>query len=381
MTYRNPPAPIPHLCGVTSEASLHVLNGTITEFAIPCSYVKPVEGSDTETVTVPIHLVAEGYSAPVIAIGGGPAGLTGNAWIDEVDDSIVRFTIAAQCPDAVAEDVTCDIAILITRTTPLHGDRTDAVVRGPLTIEASPLAGEAPSLPAISPFTTADHVAVDTTGFTGLLTAADDTVQKALATLQIALDPATASELAPGIVTLESLSAALQELLVPVGEIKMIAHANADPGYLLCDGQEASRVEDAALYAKLGGAASPWGQGDGSTTFNVPDFRSRSPIGAGAGVGEGASGTGLPDGAALTARLLGAWGGKEKHALALSEIPSHTHPIATFLNAHQMLQGTGATIGNYFWNATQATATGSAGTGGTHPNVPPFTAVNFMIKR
>ena len=40
-----------------------------------------------------------------------------------------------------------------------------------------------------------------------------------------------------------------------------------------------SRTTYAALYAALGGAASPFGQGDGSTTFNVPNMKGRLPIG------------------------------------------------------------------------------------------------------
>lgn len=47
-------------------------------------------------------------------------------------------------------------------------------------------------------------------------------------------------------------------------------------GWVRCNGQELNRTTDAALYAALGGASSPWGQGDGTTTFNVPDYRGRS---------------------------------------------------------------------------------------------------------
>jgi hypothetical protein len=61
--------------------------------------------------------------------------------------------------------------------------------------------------------------------------------------------------------------------------------ASARVGCLLCDGSAVSRTTYAALYAALGGASSPWGQGDGTTTFNVPDFRGRAIVGAGAGAG------------------------------------------------------------------------------------------------
>ena len=80
------------------------------------------------------------------------------------------------------------------------------------------------------------------------------------------------------------------------GDLKLSAVANPQAGWLLCNGQAVNRVTFAALYAALGGATSPWGQGDGSTTFNVPDLRSRAPIGAGQGAG-------------LTNRPLGTYGG------------------------------------------------------------------------
>ena len=47
-------------------------------------------------------------------------------------------------------------------------------------------------------------------------------------------------------------------------------------GWARCNGQELDRTTDAALYEALGGASSPWGQGDGTTTFNVPDYRGRT---------------------------------------------------------------------------------------------------------
>jgi microcystin-dependent protein len=61
----------------------------------------------------------------------------------------------------------------------------------------------------------------------------------------------------------------------------------------------------------------PYGIGDGSTTFNVPDMRSRVPV----GVALTSPATGL------SARLPGQdWaGGEETHALAAAEGPSHSH--------------------------------------------------------
>ena len=41
-------------------------------------------------------------------------------------------------------------------------------------------------------------------------------------------------------------------------------------GFLLCDGAELSRTDYAALFAKIG---TTFGEGDGETTFNLPDYR------------------------------------------------------------------------------------------------------------
>jgi microcystin-dependent protein len=69
----------------------------------------------------------------------------------------------------------------------------------------------------------------------------------------------------------------------PPGAMLMYGGAAAPAGYLMCDGAAVSRTTYAALFTALGGASSPHGLGDGSTTFNVPDMRVRVPVGAGTG--------------------------------------------------------------------------------------------------
>ena len=50
----------------------------------------------------------------------------------------------------------------------------------------------------------------------------------------------------------------------------------APSGWLLCYGQEVSRVTYAALFAVV---STTFGIGDGATTFNMPDLRGRVPLG------------------------------------------------------------------------------------------------------
>jgi len=67
------------------------------------------------------------------------------------------------------------------------------------------------------------------------------------------------------------LVAAIQaSLSLPVGMVVASAVAAAPTGWLICNGQAISRTTYAALFALLGTA---YGAGDGSTTFNVPDYR------------------------------------------------------------------------------------------------------------
>lgn len=68
----------------------------------------------------------------------------------------------------------------------------------------------------------------------------------------------------------------------PAGQVELSAAAAVPTGWLVCDGSQVSRTLYADLYAALGGGASPWGQGNGTTTFHLPDLRDRIPIGANA---------------------------------------------------------------------------------------------------
>jgi len=136
------------------------------------------------------------------------------------------------------------------------------------------------------------------------------------------------------------------------------AGAVAPGGWLLCDGAAVNRVTYAALFAVIG---TNHGAGDGSTTFNVPDMRGRTAIGAGLGAG-------------LTSRVVGT---KMGHEL----LQSHAHgQTLTAANAGGVY--TWPTIsqapGVYAQVAT-ATNTALAG-GGSGENMQPSTVVTYVIK-
>tara|TARA_B100002019_G_scaffold261864_1_gene248939 strand:+ start:5209 stop:6492 length:1284 start_codon:yes stop_codon:yes gene_type:complete len=66
--------------------------------------------------------------------------------------------------------------------------------------------------------------------------------------------------------------------LLPVGSIIVWPETTAPAGYAIADGTAINRTTFAGLFALIG---TDYGTGDGSTTFNLPDFRDRLPLGKG----------------------------------------------------------------------------------------------------
>jgi microcystin-dependent protein len=58
--------------------------------------------------------------------------------------------------------------------------------------------------------------------------------------------------------------------IVPTGAVLAFAGSSAPSGFLVCNGDAVSRTTYAALFAVIG---ITYGQGNGSTTFNLPDLR------------------------------------------------------------------------------------------------------------
>ena len=71
----------------------------------------------------------------------------------------------------------------------------------------------------------------------------------------------------------------------PIGAILAYGGTTAPTGWLFCQGQQVSRALYSELFAVIG---TTYGSGDGSTTFNLPDFRGRTAIGEGTGTASGA---------------------------------------------------------------------------------------------
>lgn len=113
-----------------------------------------------------------------------------------------------------------------------------------------------------------------------------------------------------------------------VGDLKPTAAkigAGTEPtGWLLCDGRAVSRTTYATLWSRVQESAgsSPYGNGDGTTTFNLPDYRGRVPV------GQDNFGTAAGAASRLTSNnTRGASSGAATHTLSTGEMPAHTHTI------------------------------------------------------
>lgn len=103
---------------------------------------------------------------------------------------------------------------------------------------------------------------------------------------------------------------------VLTGTVVAFAGTSAPPGWLPCDGAPVTRAAYPALFGVLGVAH---GSGDGTTTFNVPDYRGRFLRGV-----DGTAGRD-PDAASRTAATLGGAVGNTVGSVQDEEFKSHIH--------------------------------------------------------
>jgi microcystin-dependent protein len=114
-------------------------------------------------------------------------------------------------------------------------------------------------------------------------------------------------------------------IVIPFGIVTDYAGTSAPSLWLLCYGQAISRTTYSDLFGVVG---TTYGSGDGSTTFNLPDYRGR--VGAGQDDMGGVSAnrlTGLTNG--VDGDTIGAVGGLESFTLATANLPSHSHTAGT----------------------------------------------------
>lgn len=166
-----------------------------------------------------------------------------------------------------------------------------------------------------------------------------------------------------------------------IAEIRMFAGNFAPNSWAFCSGQLLSIAQNTALFSLLG---TTYG-GNGQTTFALPDFRGRTPVGTGQGPG-------------LADVLLGEVSGTPTVTLLTTNMPAHNHTVTGSLTMGSK-NGAGDSIsptGNYpasvagsnLYSTTQdaqmAPLNGSLSAGPTGGNqpisiMPPYLGMNLII--
>lgn len=132
----------------------------------------------------------------------------------------------------------------------------------------------------------------------------------------IATGAVTETKLGALSVTLAKLAAEVTAKLVPPGSVTAYVGTSAPTGWLMCDGSAVSRTTYSALYGII---STTHGTGDGSTTFNLPDYRGRFLRGHDDGAGRD------PDAASRTAMNTGGNTGDAVGTLQGDAFESHDH--------------------------------------------------------
>jgi microcystin-dependent protein len=169
-----------------------------------------------------------------------------------------------------------------------------------------------------------------------------------------------------------------------IGEIRMFAGTFNPKNWAFCQNQILAIASNTALFSILG---TTYG-GNGQTTFALPDFRGRVPVGAGQGPG-------------LSSYVIGQLGGAESYSINNTNFPAHTHPFsgsismpanAAVANADTPANSYPATLagtpmystvnnGSGMANMQMALTAAAAGSASPQPvtNIQPVMGMNYII--
>lgn len=144
----------------------------------------------------------------------------------------------------------------------------------------------------------------------------------------------------------------------PSWSISMYAWASAPTWWLLADGAAVSRTTYSELFSVV---STTYGSWDWSTTFNLPNFKWRVPVGR--------------DVSQTEFDVLGETWGEKAHVLTVQEIPSHNHTTPHYSNTGlwNVIASWG---GSYLWEAPTSFVGGWL----AHNNIQPYLTINFIIK-
>lgn len=147
----------------------------------------------------------------------------------------------------------------------------------------------------------------------------------------------------------------------PIGSIVGFAGASVPNNWLIADGSEVSRETYSELFEVIG---TYYGEGDGTTTFNLPDMRGK------VGVGLLATDEDF--------NILGHIGGSKTHTQTVEELAKHTHTIR--YNTNGVGSNTGGTVALASSISTSTFPSGEVGGGQAMDIMNPYVVINYIVK-
>lgn len=145
---------------------------------------------------------------------------------------------------------------------------------------------------------------------------------------------------------------------IPIGTIILYGGSTAPTGFFLCDGTAKNRTTYAALFAVIG---TSFGNGDGTATFNIPNFQDVFPIGVNNwSLGQTSSNSTTDSGNANISDS------------------GHTHAIQS--SNTDVQSGSGSSVVSQIVSPTDSSTAVISDAGHTHTFQAPFLAINFIIK-
>jgi microcystin-dependent protein len=176
--------------------------------------------------------------------------------------------------------------------------------------------------------------------------------------------------------------------IIPAGSILTYAGTEVPRGWKNCNGTELERKFYPELFKAIG---TKYGTGNGSTTFNLPNFKGRVPV--------------CTDLSQSEFDEIGKIGGAKTHTLSINEMPSHNHGGTTSINGLHLhsytdtyrtgtqdifaASGSGITAAdetsttetkNTSLNGNHDHIIGSQGNNQSHNILQPYIVINYIIK-
>ena len=151
---------------------------------------------------------------------------------------------------------------------------------------------------------------------------------------------------------------------LPIGAVMEWFSDVIPTNWLLLNGQAISRTGYSELFALYG---TTFGAGDGSKTFNLPDMRTRVPVGKDSGYSD--------------FDKLGKTGGEKTHTLTVDEMPEHNHSVGSYKRAGTQTAFSNTASGDHSYpNGVGDISIGNTGGSQPHNNLQPYTVTHFIVK-